>query len=61
MKWISVYDKLPEERKTVLVYTERKECHTGAIRGKFWIIGGRFDFDIGKATHWMPIPKPPKS
>ncbi len=25
-----------------------------------WIIGNMFGFDVGQATHWMPLPEPPK-
>jgi hypothetical protein len=27
--------------------------------GRLWTYGGEFAFDVGVATHWMPLPAPP--
>lgn len=55
--WISVEDRLPEESKTVIVYTD---------------LGGTGDMYYSKqygwhslknqaiVTHWRPLPQPPK-
>ena len=61
-KWISVKDKLPERNKRVLVAFKdgmvttsmrTLEQHTG-------VFGFLFEGDYGTATHWMPLPEPPK-
>jgi hypothetical protein len=61
-KWISVKDKLPERNKRVLVAFKdgmvttsmrTLEQHTG-------VFGFLFEGDYGTATHWMPMPEPPK-
>ena len=60
-EWISVEDRLPEGN--CLVYLEKKESfhriHTACYGGSVTIIAGRFDFDMPKVTHWMPLPEPP--
>ena len=56
--WVSVKDRLPEEKQRVIVRCE----HVGTSVG--WILWGRWMTDIGPhagdVTHWMPLPKPPK-
>ena len=52
--WISVEDRLPDEFGDYLVYGE------GFIESDYWnstIDGFAFRDD---ATHWMPLPTPPK-
>jgi hypothetical protein len=65
-EWISVKDKLPEDRKTVLVFTEGLTTLTGIRMASydktqplsmFWhgVIMGH-----GRGvTHWQPLPDPP--
>jgi len=60
--WISVEDRLPS-REAVLVVVGTKKMRSvlfGFIgkNGK-WIGCGSFS-DLGKVTHWMPLPPPPK-
>ena len=61
-EWISVKDKLPENKRRVMVYTTQ-----GAYRiGVFSFVGGegavwfRCDRSCITCTHWMPLPEPPK-
>lgn len=49
-KWIPVTERLPELNANVLVYS----AHSGLIR-----IDANIWFDRN-ATHWMPLPQPPK-
>ena len=57
-KWVSVEERLPEEKQRVIVRCE----HVGTSVG--WILWGNWMTDIGpgagKVTHWMPLPKSPK-
>lgn len=62
-RWISVEERLPEDRDWVLVW------HTGYLTAKkakykdndfpIWIIDGYGD-QPGEVTHWMPLPEPPE-
>ncbi|WP_420914423.1 DUF551 domain-containing protein [Flavonifractor plautii] len=57
-EWISVKERLPEEKQRVIVRCERIGTSVG------WILWGEWMTDIGpsagKITHWMPLPDPPK-
>ena len=57
-EWVSVEDRLPEEKQRVIVRCERVGTSVG------WILWGNWMADIGpdagKVTHWMPLPKSPK-
>ena len=62
-KWISVDDRLPEEKVNCIVHYKHAYCDTDG----YWAIGfcyydgEKFKFDPAyKVTHWMPIPHPPK-
>ena len=56
-EWISVEERLPEEKQRVIVRCE----HVGTSVG--WILWGRWMTDIGPhagdVTHWMPLPAAP--
>ena len=56
-EWVSVEERLPEEKQRVIVRCE----HVGTSVG--WILWGRWMTDIGPhagdVTHWMPLPVPP--
>ncbi len=63
-KWISVKDRLPENREDVLVvafWHERWNVQWGwyAPNGKVWHVGlmEKTDYPV---SHWMPLPEPPK-
>lgn len=51
-QWISVKDGLPEPGVHALVYTPDA--------GIFIDFHDGFEFGIKDATHWMPLPEPPK-
>ena len=57
-EWVSVEERLPEEKQRVIVRCERVGTSVG------WILWGNWMTDIGpdagKVTHWMPLPKSPK-
>lgn len=57
-EWVSVDERLPEEKQRVIVRCERVGTSVG------WILWGNWMTDIGpgagKVTHWMPLPKAPK-
>lgn len=62
-EWISVKDRLPEEKVDCIVYYKHAYCDNDgywAIRFCFYD-GEKFQFDPAyKVTHWMPLPHPPK-
>ena len=62
-KWISVDDRLPEEKVDCIVHYKHAYCDND----DYWAIGmcfydgEKFQFDPAyKVTHWMPLPQPPK-
>ena len=64
MKWISVRDRLPEEKVNCIVHYQHAYCDNDG----YWAIGfccydgEKFQFDPAyKVTHWMPLPRPPKA
>ena len=65
-KWISVKDRLPPQRETVIVAindehgdTPFKYTHFGWYLpdGKCWIVDGDATLNV---YAWMPLPEPPK-
>ena len=56
-EWVSVEERLPQEKQRVIVRCERVGTSVG------WILWGNWMTDIGpgagKVTHWMPLPAPP--
>lgn len=54
--WISVKDRLPEQYKEVLVYTEKYGTQVDWIADTpyYWHNYGEL------VTHWQPKPEPPK-
>lgn len=58
-RWISVEEKLPEERAVVLVVREENLYGREVTIG--WTRCGKWELPIGaKITHWMPLPEPPE-
>ena len=62
-EWISVEDRLPEEKVNCIVHYRHAYCDDD----DYWAIGICFydgeKFQINpayKVTHWMPMPNPPK-
>ena len=62
-EWISVNDRLPEEKVDCIVHYKHAYCDND----DYWAIGicfydgEKFQFYPGyKVTHWMPLPDPPK-
>ena len=62
-EWISVDDRLPEEKVNCIVHYKHAYCDND----DFWAIGMCFydgnKFQLYwsyKVTHWMPLPEPPK-
>ena len=61
--WISVKDRLPEEKVNCIVHYKHAYCDND----DYWAIGfcfydgEKFRIDLSyKVTHWMPMPQPPK-
>lgn len=62
-EWISVDDRLPEERVKCLVYYKHAYCDNDGYRdiGTVFFYKGCFDVGLAyKVTHWLPLPEPPK-
>ena len=62
-EWVSVDDRLPEEKVNCIVHYKHAYCDND----DYWAIGICFydgeKFQMGlsyKVTHWMPLPQPPK-
>lgn len=55
--WVACKDKLPEERKTVLVYTSEHGTATAIFTNGNWRVRGLSM--MTEVTHWMDRPKPP--
>ena len=62
-KWISVDDRLPEEKVNCIVHYQHAYCDNDG----YWAIGFCFYngkkfqlYPAYKVTHWMPLPEPPK-
>ena len=53
-KWIPVTERLPDEGETVLIFSKtHKTILFDWIRNNEWLC-------FGNASHWMPLPQPPK-
>ena len=62
-EWISVTERLPEEKANCIVYYKHAFCddenHVGIC--VCFYDGNEFNMDFAhKVTHWMPLPEPPK-
>lgn len=53
-RWIPVTERLPDRDSTVLAFYETMRDTSAAVQtAKGWNLRGT-------ATHWMPLPEPPK-
>jgi hypothetical protein len=72
-KWISVEEKLPQQKKLLLLFTKREPGYICIYTGRFtpkWgeepYIGHRRHWNVfsehffGEVTHWMPLPALPE-
>lgn len=62
MKWISVEDEDPKGPCIVLLEKEilGSRVHSAAFEKEYTIVGGHFDFDMPKVTHFIPMSHLPK-
>lgn len=65
-RWISVYDRLPEDERQQVLMTDGDRCYVSARNNIVWLdsydafyIPGKSGAGI-RVTHWMPLPEPPK-
>lgn len=64
VSWVSVKDKLPQNKTRVLAYSKYHDIHDviWSWADNCWydkITGGAYMEDF--ITHWMPLPLPPKA
>ena len=66
-EWVSVKDRLPEENKDVLVFTELGKMAVAFYEGGiYWYLyigdngEGGYELNGEKITHWAQLPKPPE-
>jgi len=55
-KWIPVEERLPQETQRCIVVSKCGEMAFAIYKGN----GFQYPHYMGKATHWMPLPQPPK-
>lgn len=64
MEWISIEDRLPEKDGFYLVYAKSDNPFIPEVYVQEYVqeIGFTYDGEWvdTRATHWMPLPKPPK-
>lgn len=59
-KWIPVTERLPEEDKPVLAWTNCGSfCESAKWTGYGWNVTWDYE-ELFEVTHWMPLPEPPK-
>ena len=65
-QWVSAKDRLPEERKEVLIYLpEYDSVETAALFSypsmnlREWV-QNEDAYRLNEVSHWMPMPEPPK-
>lgn len=67
-EWISVEERLPEDRQNVLTYWAEKQrvqlqtCYHKWSGGRtgWWMGGQNLAMSDGYVTHWMPLPEGPE-
>jgi len=55
--WVSVTERLPEENREVLVYTNARDYSCATIKNGQWIAYSRF---MGEVSHWRELPEAPR-
>ena len=62
MEWISVKERLPEERRRVFVHGSNNYNDEKRMIGQYWGDGRWLCMGRGQiaVTHWQPLPDPPK-
>jgi hypothetical protein len=66
-EWKDIESAPKGESVLVFIPTARRDkvrlgrCGVTATGSLLWTYGGEFAFDVGKATHWQPLPPPPGS
>lgn len=68
MEWISVEDRLPEEKHEVIIYytwLTNQNSYIGiafvdSSLNKWFSDDGKTTFKMKEVTHWMPLPNQPK-
>ncbi len=60
MEWISVKDRLPPCEEEFLVFSQETIYIGSLIKGVIHYEIDMCDFPDKTATHWMPLPEPPK-
>lgn len=58
--WVAVSGKLPNGEWLVYMPDEHTKYKTANVCNRLTEIGGHFDFDLTKPSHYMPLPQPPK-
>ena len=53
-EWVKIKDRLPEHTGIILVYGDICGIELGFFSNEDWVL------EIKTATHWMPLPEPPK-
>lgn len=58
--WISVEERLPEEKHAVLVWKPQYlNSYVAVLSDGEWFVFGGFGTKVFGVTHWMPLPEPP--
>jgi hypothetical protein len=57
--WISVSDRLPEEKGAYLVYYDNDVINIAIYTGKDYWTCGYYPIRV-LPTHWTPLPEPPE-
>jgi hypothetical protein len=66
MKWISVKDRLPEEKDTVLIYIPHPNCYYRYPEKRMFVATfknnnffSHYSDQFIEISHWMPLPPKP--
>lgn len=60
-EWISMEERLPEEKHAVLVWQPQYRNHyVVALSDGEWYVFGGYGMKVFGVTHWMPLPEVPE-